>query len=102
MGTTRLVVCAAAFRQEFLRDGLIKDFSGSRRILRADLQFHPTDQVGVKPVEPNHVVIAERASDARRFETALGNEGFREIPEFSNGDQLGRFVSVKRHGGGMI
>lgn len=99
MGTTRLVICPAALGQEFLGDRLIQDFGSGGSVLRADLQFHATDQVGYEPVESNHVVIHEHASDPGGFQTALGKERFGEIAEFADGDELGRFVDIRSHTG---
>jgi len=88
------MICSAALHQEFIGDRLIKDFVGSGSILRADLQFHTTDEVGDKPVEANHVVIGERALDAGRFKTTLGKQSFGKIAEFADGDELLRFVPL--------
>jgi hypothetical protein len=62
---------------------LVQQTRSGLGIFLSDTQFDAAEEVGPKPVHPNHVHIDQKTFDSGRIQNALKNKRFRKVSKLA-------------------
>jgi hypothetical protein len=84
----RLLVFSYSFNIKLYRPTFIEQLACRLRIVCGNKQFDPSDEVGIKPVKSNHVVVNQEAFDSGRIQNAFRDRSFWQIAKAAKKDRL--------------